>query len=186
MSDDICFMAERLFDIMDRLPSKAFLVFLKNELKTVSQLNLLLQSDNVEPTRLFEDLFLLYKNLLQRLFIPSYLEKLVDSELVGFNFKEHLMHTASMYFRFNFQTISQELRANDLSDVGERCKNFLCCLVEQIQQRLPENLSMLKIISDLHPRVATSQVKPDLKPILSPIQRTHIYGNKNDVESEWN
>lgn len=186
MSDDKCFMAERFHGIMDRLPFKAFLVFLKNELKTVTQLNFLFQSDNVEPTKLFEDLFLLYKNLLQRLVVPSYLEKLADSELVEFNFKEHLMHTASMYFGFDFQNISQKLTANDLLDVRGRCKNFLCCLVEQIQQRLPENLSMLKMISDLHPRVATSQVKPDFKPILSHIQRTHIYGNKNDLESEWN
>lgn len=140
-----------------------------------------LQSDNVEPTKLFEDLFLLYKNLL-RLVIPSYLEKLVDSELVEFNFKEHLMHTASMYILFDFQNIAQKLSVNDLLDVKERCKSFLCCLVEQFHQRLPENLSMLKIISDLHPRIATSQIKP----ILHHIQRTHIYGNKNDVELEWN
>lgn len=44
---------------------------------------------------------------------------------------------------------------------------------------------MLKTIADLHPRVATSQVKPDIKPILNHIQRTHIYGKKNDIESEW-
>lgn len=186
MSDDKCLMAERLHDIMDRLPYKAFLVFLKNELKTVTSLNLLFQSDNVEPTKLFEDLFLLYKHLLQRLIVPSYLEKLMDSELVEFNFKEHLMHTASMYFGFDFQGISQKLTVNDLLDVRERCKSFLCCLVEQIQQRLPENLSMLKMISELHPRIATSQIKPDLKPILNHIHRTHIYGNKNDVELEWN
>lgn len=184
-SDDKCYMAEQLYDIMDRLPYKAFLIFLKNELKKVTQLNLLFQSENVEPTKLFEDLFLLYKNLLKRLVVPSYLDKLVDSELVEFDFKNHLMHTASMYFGFDFHDISQKLPPRDLPDVKERCKNFLCCLAEQIQKRLPENLSMLKIIADLHPKVATSQVKPDIKLILNHIQRTHIYGNKNDVESEW-
>lgn len=184
-SDDKCYMAEQLYDIMTRLPYKAFLIFLKNELKNVTQLNLLFQSDNVEPTKLFDDLFLLYKNLLRQLVIPSQLEKLVDSELIEFNFKEHLMHTASMYFGYEFQNFSQELEVNDLSDVRERCKNFLCCLAEQIQKRLPDNLSVLKIAADLHPKVATSQVKPDIKPILDHIQRTHIYGNKNDIESEW-
>lgn len=184
-SDNKCYMAEQLYDIMRRLPFKAFLIFLKNELKNVTQLNLLFQSDDVEPTKLLEDLFLLYKNLLRRLVVPSQLEKLVDSELVEFNFKEHLMHTASIYFGYDFQNISQELEANDLSDVRERCKNFLCCLAEQIQKRLPDNLSILKTAADLHPKVATSQVKPDIKPILNHIQRTHIYGNKNDIESEW-
>lgn len=178
-------MAEQLYDIMRRLPFKAFLIFLRNELKNVTQLNLLFQSDNVEPTKLFEDLFLLYKNLLRRLVVPSQLEKLVDSELVEFNFQEHLMHTASMYFGFDFQNISQELEEKDLLDVRERCKSFLSCLAEQIQKRLPDNLSMLKTVADLHPKIATSQVKPDLKLILNHIHRTHIYGNKNDIESEW-
>lgn len=184
-SDDKCYMAEQLHSIMDRIPYKAFLIFLKNELKNITQLNLLFQSDNVEPTKLFEDLFLLYKNLLQRLVVPAYLDKLVDSELVEFNFKDHLMHTASMYFGFDFHDIAQKLAPRDLSDVKERCKNFLCCLAEQIQKRLPENLAMLKIIADLHPKVATSQVKPDITPILSHIQRINIYGNKNDIVSEW-
>ncbi|KAK0070873.1 hypothetical protein PV325_013956, partial [Microctonus aethiopoides] len=101
---------------MRRLPFKAFLIFLRNELKNVTQLNLLFQSDNVEPTKLFKDLFLLYKNLLKRLVVPSQLEKLVDSELVEFNFRKHLMHTASMYFGFDFQNISQELEEKDLLD----------------------------------------------------------------------
>lgn len=184
-SADKCYMAEQLYDIMRRLPFKAFLIFLRNELKNVTQLNLLFQSDNVEPTKLFEDLFLLYKNLLRRLVVPSQLEKLVDSELVEFNFQEHLMHTASMYFGFDFQNISQELEEKDLLDVRERCKSFLSCLAEQIQKRLPDNLSMLKTVADLHPKIATSQVKPDLKLILNHIHRTHIYGNKNDIESEW-
>ncbi|KAL4721113.1 hypothetical protein ACJJTC_015019 [Scirpophaga incertulas] len=95
------------------------------------------------------------------------------------------MHTASMYFGFDFHTISQELEEKDLLDVRERCKTFLCSLAEQIQKRLPDNLSLLKTIADLHPRVATSQVKPDIKPILNYIQRTHIYGKKTDIESEW-
>lgn len=123
-SEDKCYMAEQLYDIMRRLPFKAILIFLKNELKNVIQLNLLFQSDNVEPTKLFEDLFLLYKNLLKRLVVPSQLEKLVDCELVEFNFQEHLMHTTSIYFGYNFQTISQELEQSDLLDVRERCKNF--------------------------------------------------------------
>lgn len=109
----------------------------------------------------------------------------MDSELVDFNFKDHLIHPASIYFGFDFQNISVDLAANDLLDVRERCKSFLCSLTEQIQTRLPDNLSMLKTIADLHPKVATSQVKPDITPILNHTQRTHIYGDKNGIESEW-
>lgn len=171
--------------LCERFLSKLTWFFLKSELKNVTQLNLLFQSDDVEPTKLFEDLFLLYKNLLRRLVVPSQLEKIVDSELMDFNFQEHLIHTASIYFGFDFQNISRELEEKNLLDIRERCKMFLCCLAEQIQKRLPDNLSMLKVVADLHPKIATSQVKPNIRPILNHIQRSHIYGNKNEIESEW-
>ena len=109
----------------------------------------------------------------------------MDCELVEFDFQQHLMHTTSSYFGYDFQIISQELEESDLLDVRERCKNFLCRLTGEIQQRLPDNLTTLKMIADLHPKVATSQVKPNIKTILNFIQRTNIYGNKNDIESEW-
>ena len=74
-SEDKCYMAEQLHDIMRRLPFKAFLVFLESELKNITNVNKLFQSDNVEATKLFEDVFLLYKNLLQKLVVPSQLKK---------------------------------------------------------------------------------------------------------------
>lgn len=63
-TQDKCYMAEQIHDIMRTLPFKAYLIFFLNELKTVTQLNQLFQSNQVEPVKLFEDLLLLYKNLL--------------------------------------------------------------------------------------------------------------------------
>ncbi|KAH0567801.1 hypothetical protein KQX54_014093 [Cotesia glomerata] len=74
----------------------------------------------------------------------------------------------------------------DLKDVKERCKNFWCVLASEIQSRLPDNLNVLKMMANLHPKVATSQVKPSLNDILKSVNRTALYGNKDDVESEWN
>ncbi|KAH0557593.1 hypothetical protein KQX54_008828 [Cotesia glomerata] len=72
----------------------------------------------------------------------------------------------------------------DLKDVKERCKNFWCVLASEIQSRLPDNLNVLKMMANLHPKVATSQVKPSLNDILKSFNRTALYGNKDDVESE--
>ena len=59
-----------------------------------------------------EDLFLLYKNLLHRLVVTSYLDELVESELVEFNFKDQLLQKGSMYFGFDFHEmqVSPKLR----------------------------------------------------------------------------
>ncbi|CAG5109293.1 Protein of unknown function [Cotesia congregata] len=97
---------------MSRLPYKAFLIFLKSELKIVTQLNVLFQSDNIEPTN------------------------------------------------YEFRSIAEYLNPTDLKDVKERCKNFWCVLESEIQSRLPDNLNSF--------------------------DRTALYGNKDDVESEWN
>ena len=83
------YMADQLHDIMKRLPFHAFLVFLKNELKAITQLNQLFQSNQVEPVKLFEDLFLLYKNLLQKIVVPAQLQKVDDSELTTVLLKNH-------------------------------------------------------------------------------------------------
>lgn len=100
------------------------MIFLQNELKYVTQLNLLFQSKNVEPIKLFEDLFLLYKNLLRRLVVPSQLEKLVDSELIEFNFREHLMHTASMYLVLTFIPYYKNLKKRICWMSGNDARTF--------------------------------------------------------------
>ncbi|XP_043268500.1 uncharacterized protein [Venturia canescens] len=185
-SEDNCHMAAQLYNIMIRLPYKAFLIFLKYELKSVTQLNLLFQSDYVEPTKLLEDLFLMFKNLLQKLVVPSSLQKLTDSELINFDFQSCLMHTSAMYFGYEFHVIAQDIEPTELLDVKERCKKFLCTLAQEVQKRLPDNLSILKTMADLHPKIALSRMKPSLTGIIAKFQRTHLYGNKNETESEWN
>lgn len=59
-----------------------------------------------------EYLFLLYKNLFHRIVVTSYLDELVESELVEFNFKDQLLQKASMYFGFDFHEmqVSPKLR----------------------------------------------------------------------------
>lgn len=184
-SEDQCYMAEQLYDIMRRPSFKAFLTFLKNELKQTIELNILLQSDNVEPTKLLEDLFLLYKSLLKKLVLPCQLEKIDDDSIVDFNFRAHLMHTSAMYFGYDFHRLCDKLEEKDFMDVKERCKKFLCTLAEEIQKRLPNNLSTLKMMAHLHPKVATSKLKPTLKNIVTNHVRPQIWGNINDIESEW-
>jgi len=183
-NQDKCYMANQLHEIIKILPYKAYLIFLRSELKSITQVNKLFQSNQVEPLKLFEDLFLLYKSLLQKIIVPAQLQKVNDSELANYDFHPYIMHTSSIYFGYDFESVAQALNKNDLTDVRERCKNFLVILAEQIQFRLPENLSVLKVIANLHPKTATAQVKPTLEKILGEISR-EVYGSKPDIEKEW-
>lgn len=132
-----------------------------------------------------EDLYLINKKLLQKLVVPSQLQKVHDNELAEFNFQSYLMHTSSINLGYDFEEAAKTLTERDALDVKERCKKFLCTLATEMQKRLPENVSILKTMKDLKPEVATSQVKPSLKTILEKFHRCFVYGNKNEVESEW-
>lgn len=46
------------------------------------------------------------------------------------------MHTASVYFGFDFQDMAYKIVSRDLSDDKEKCKNFICCLAAQIKKDL--------------------------------------------------
>lgn len=157
---------------LSRLPYKAFLIFLKSVIKIATQLNVLFQSVNIEPTKLYEDLFLMFKSLFQK--IPAQLQKIRDSELATFNFTTHLMHPSSISFSHEFQCVAEYLNPTDLKDFKERFKNL----------RLPENLRILKMMANLHPKVATSQAKSSLNNVPKSLDRTALYGNKDD--DEWN
>ncbi|KAL1487982.1 hypothetical protein ABEB36_015362 [Hypothenemus hampei] len=186
-NDDKCYMARQLYDIMNNVELKAFLVYLKYELRSVIQLNLVFQGDTtVEPTKVFDDLYSLYKNLLQKIVVPSQLEKVRDANLIEFDFIKYLMHSSSIYFGYDFHEITKNINPTTLSLMKETCKTFLVRLAEQIRLRLPENLETLKMISNLHPKIATSQVRPQLTNVIEKFQRNDVFGDKNFIESEWN
>ena len=91
-----------------------------------------------------------------------------------------------MYFGYEFHILAEKIDKEELTDVKERCKSFLIILANEIKKRLPANLATMKIISNLHPKIATSQIKPDIKDVLMQFNRVNIYGIKNETEAEWN
>ncbi|XP_037943395.1 E3 SUMO-protein ligase KIAA1586-like [Teleopsis dalmanni] len=115
---------------------------------------------------------------------PAQLQNIEDNEITNFDFHPYLMDTSSIYLGYDFESAAQNINASDLTEIRQRCKNFLVVLAEQIQNRLPENLSILKMMSNLDPKVATSQVKPGLQEFFK-IYRTDVFGVKQDVENEW-
>ena len=151
-------------------------------------MNALFQSDNIETTSLFEDLFLMFKSLLQRIVVPEQLQYIyiTDNDLVNFDFTPYIINSSYLTFNIEFQTNAENLNSTESKNVKEHCRNFLRVLAKEIQSRLPENLATLKMMANLHPKVATSQVKPSLNEVLKNFSRTELYGDKDDIESEWN
>ncbi|CAG5046955.1 unnamed protein product [Parnassius apollo] len=180
---DNCFKAEKSYDIMKCRAYHAYFTFLDVHLQ-VTKVNCLFQSDNVDPAKLLEDLFLLFKNILQIIVIPRKLETVTDGEYASFGFQEHLMHVSAMHFGYTVVEALSKLDRRDKENVRERCKTFLVILCSKLQKRLPKQIAFLKAMVKLSPEIATSQVKPTLVDILQNVQRAEVYGCKEEVEME--
>lgn len=83
-SKEKCLTAQYLYEIMPCPVFRIFLVFLHSNLKTLTNLNKLFQSNDVELFKLLEDIFLLYKGILQQIVVSCQLEKIKDDNLVNF------------------------------------------------------------------------------------------------------
>lgn len=170
-------MAEKIHHIMSWPIFKCYLTFLSMQLKPVTTLNMLFQSENVELVKLLEDVYLLLKGILQKLVVPSQLEKGNDKDLVTFDFKRHLMHTSAINLGYETENLLHEINENDRRGLRERCKNFMVTLCSEVQERT-QHIHILKSVSLLTPQIATSQAKPNLTPFLQIFQREEVYGNR--------
>lgn len=124
--EDRCYMAENIHDIMSCPIFKCYLTFLCLQLKPT--LNMLFQSENVEPVKLLVDVYLLLRGILQKLVVPSQLEKVDDKDLITFDFKRYLMHTSAINLGYETENLLCEINENDTRDIRERCKNFMVTL----------------------------------------------------------
>ncbi|XP_044580310.1 uncharacterized protein LOC123262223 [Cotesia glomerata] len=183
-NNDKCLQAQYLYDIMVCPAYKLFMIFLHSNLELLTNLNKLFQSSNVEIFKLLEDLFLLYKSILQKIVVPSQLPKIKDDDLVNFKFQDYLIHTSSVFFGYNFDQAAKSVPSNEISNIRARCKDFLVKLCTEIQEQLPINISILKSMNVLTSTYATSQIKPDLSKLLEQFTRESLYGSKDNIIKE--
>lgn len=166
--------------------NQAYFTFLDVHLRQVTKVNSLFQSDNADPAKLLEDLFTLFKNVLQIIVVPRKMETVTEGEYATFDFQAHLMHVSGMHFGYTVEEALSKLVRQEKEYVRERCKTFLVVLCSELQKRLPKNIAFLKSVAKLSPEIATSQLKPTLVDMLQTVQRVEVYGCKQEVELEWN
>lgn len=160
---------------------KAFLIFLKHILTPICKTNRLFQSTNADVLLLFEDLLMLYRSCLTKIVVPAQLEKVPDHSIVNFKFQEHLAHVDSIYLGYEFEVQAKLVNAVDISNVRQRCANFLVTFCCQLQQRLPQNINILEKINIFRPDICTAQTKPRIADIVSQFERFSL----NECEMEW-
>lgn len=177
------YTAEELWNMFKKDENKLYLLFIRDVLKDVINLNKLFQSSAVEPFKLFTDLNFLMFSTLQRIIVPHQLDKVKNQDLASYDFKKYVMMTDCINFGFYFNELSGKINNENLKVIKERCKEFLIKLTEELQKRIPTNLQILEKICVFSPENARNSIKPDITDIAVTFKA--ICSNIESTNTEW-
>ncbi|XP_018365745.1 PREDICTED: uncharacterized protein LOC108763808 [Trachymyrmex cornetzi] len=178
------YVAEELYNMYKNDENKIYLIFLRDALKDITNINKLFQSNEIEPLKLFKDLNHLLYLILQKIVVPSQLEKVKHQDLTNYNFQDYLMFVDCVDYGYYFNEFSSKINPQNLKDIKERCKAFYIELVKQLQKRIPENLQILEKLSYFTSENAMNKSRNDIIDIVVSFKEICL-----DIEStvkEWN
>eukprot|EP00795_Rhopilema_esculentum_P009772 gene9772-18305_t len=152
-----CYTARQLSSMFQDSRNYVYLVFLEGVLKDFSRLNRLFELANADVVRLGTDLLDFYQSLLQRVVIPSKLQKVTQKDLFSYDFRKDLMPVSCIHFGYAFTSSAERLNIleEDMKDIKERCLEFIVKAIEEVQQRLPENATIFQALTSISPKEIT-------------------------------
>ena len=147
-SDEKCYTARQLFSMFEDDKNYLYLIFLEGTLKDFSRINKLFELADADVVRLGTDLMNFY-SLLQRIVVPSKLEKVNRRDLFSYNFKNDLMPESCAHLGYAFISNAERLKIpqQDVAEVKKRCFTFLVEAATQVHMRLPQNVIVFQDIS---------------------------------------
>ena len=122
-SNEKCYTGRQLASVYQDPRNYITLIFLEGTLKDFSRINKLFEFANVDVVRLGSDLLDFFYSLLQRIVIPSRLEKVRRQDLFSYDFQNNLMSASCAYLGYAFVSNAERLKIpkNDLDEVKQRC-----------------------------------------------------------------
>lgn len=152
-NDEKCYTARQLASMYQDPKNFIMLIFLEGTLKDFSRINKLFELANADVVRLGSDLLDFFFSLLQRVVIPSRLEKVSRKDLFSYDFQNNLMPASCSYLGYAFVSNAERLKIpkKDLDEVKQRCLIFLVEATKQVQMRLPENVSIFRDMTCISP-----------------------------------
>lgn len=184
-SKDKCYTAVLLHQMYSDPAVKLYLQFLKPVLGDFNRLNKLFQGEAVSCLKLFSDLELFYRTLVQRTVNPSVVKHVKNLQELDLKhdsvFLSPMEADLGAFFSMQLQQATLDQAAKNL--IRERCTEFLREALRQVAMRLPDNLKMLGGMTSLSPKTATCAVKPKITEM--PFIDSHFKGDLSRLDSEW-
>ncbi|XP_039312918.1 uncharacterized protein LOC105206106 isoform X2 [Solenopsis invicta] len=165
---DKCYTAELLYsyNIYSDSRNELYFIFLKPVLDETQNVNKAFQTNNGD-VKLLNDLTILIQQLAQRIVISGCKENLLKVNIkhylyphpylgcISYSFEEKMKH----YRTNNLLTVEDEMK------IRARCTDFITALINQLQQRLPDNIEIFSNVSLLSPEKCLRVVKPSVIPL---------------------
>lgn len=153
-----------LYSLYNDEHNLAYLLFLRPFLGEIQRVNKLFESEYADSTKLGKELLSLTTLLGKMIVLPSFNFKEPTADFVFYMIPKP-------YLGFGFENKVEELKksnkisADQENQLRQRCKNFLIVIVKQLQQRLPDNITILEEIEVFSPQNVLKQLKDSVIPI---------------------
>lgn len=178
--DEKCYKADILYQMYADESNLVYFLFLKSVLCEVSAVNKSFESNNANSTKLSESLFLLLNSIYRKLVLPSYYYKF---DIMTCNIDDYVDSTGSLGYEAD-QCLSQlKLDPEKKKMIKDRSIKFLIELFKQIRQRIPDNISVLKEVSNFSVENALRVIKPSVVPLMQLMQKNPDEITK--AENQW-
>lgn len=152
--EEKCYTAEQLYLMLCDKKNYVFLTFLKHVLGEVQFVNKKFEAETNDPTKLLNDLVQLIDSLSSKVLIPG--RRITEAGDI-----ERFLDP-NCYLGYEFEKNMKEGKFRDEPEIRKRCIGFVVCLVKELQNRLPDNVKVLRLMSTMSASECLQPIKPGI------------------------
>ncbi|XP_050509986.1 uncharacterized protein LOC126886893 [Diabrotica virgifera virgifera] len=176
-----CHTAELLHSMYANEMNYAYISFLYPILIEINRVNKMFESTDTDHTKLCEELINLINMLVNKVTLPTNKFNIFTQ-----NIRDFLDKKCYLGFRFHNQILEMRekgLPREDEEMMRHRCMTFIVNLIEEIKNRLPENLTLMKKISRISVEQALNHNKEPLTDIMTQFNKSAEHIAR--VDDQW-
>lgn len=154
-----CFTAETLHSMYANEINYAYICFLYPILSDINKVNKLFESKDADHTVLYNELICLINMLVNKITLPGRKIDIFKQKIQ--DFVDPKCYLGHRFERKICEMKEKGLPASEEEAVRSRCIQFIVKLIEEIKNRLPENLTIMQTINKISVNCALSHNKDE-------------------------
>lgn len=179
LSNEKCYTADLLHQMYSDEFNFAYICFLKPILADVNKVNKTFESNNADPTKLLNDLMNLLESLIQKVVTPN-----TGFDLFKHKIEDYVDYKCYLGYLFENQLkIMVSKGFKDEDSLRKRCITFLIILIKEISNRVPDNVQILKKMSNFSVQKCLRHNKIDIIDLLKFINKSDV--EISVIENQW-